>query len=164
MPGAGAAEHPLSGSKPRKEGKQQALAVVNLLEAGPQAVTRSEQNKHRLCATTYADIIVLSPEDKTSVLADGALSPPQAIEFRLGAPVQGQQEQSGRVVAKYESGAPGFLDSQQVIRKVRPIPAFALGRTLERLEEPFVRRPEDEGQDWEGYNLNIFVNRDAMMY
>ncbi|KAI0258041.1 hypothetical protein BC834DRAFT_836894, partial [Gloeopeniophorella convolvens] len=51
----------------------------------------------------------------------------------------------------------GFLDPQQVIRTVRPIPAFALGHTLKRLEEPFVRRPEDEGQDWESYNLNMYV-------
>ncbi|KAI0258501.1 hypothetical protein BC834DRAFT_785744, partial [Gloeopeniophorella convolvens] len=50
----------------------------------------------------------------------------------------------------------GFLDPQQVIRTVHPIPVFALGHTLKRLEEPFVRRPEDEGQDWESYNLNMY--------
>ncbi|KAI0261414.1 hypothetical protein BC834DRAFT_972687 [Gloeopeniophorella convolvens] len=58
----------------------------------------------------------------------------------------------------------GFLDPAEVIRAIHLIPAFAHGRTTTLLTpKSMAHRPQDEGQDWEYYYVNMFADRDMIM-
>ncbi|ETW80523.1 hypothetical protein HETIRDRAFT_418527 [Heterobasidion irregulare TC 32-1] len=57
----------------------------------------------------------------------------------------------------------GFLDPEQIIRSVHLIPAFAREHTSERLGSSITRQPAENDEDWEGYHINMFVDRDMFM-
>ncbi|KAF7796319.1 hypothetical protein EIP86_007496 [Pleurotus ostreatoroseus] len=72
------------------------------------------------------------------------------------------------------SGAFSFLDPTLVIRGVHLIPAFAHGRITSLMGPSILRRAKerdmdvgnedtDPNSDWEGYYVNIFVDRDMIM-
>ncbi|KIL54987.1 hypothetical protein M378DRAFT_134292 [Amanita muscaria Koide BX008] len=58
----------------------------------------------------------------------------------------------------------GFLNPTLIIRAVHLIPCFALGRTKDLLPQPSIcRLAKEEGEDWDMFYVNIFVDRDMFM-
>ncbi|ETW74958.1 hypothetical protein HETIRDRAFT_332168, partial [Heterobasidion irregulare TC 32-1] len=58
----------------------------------------------------------------------------------------------------------GFLDPEQIICSVHLIPAFAHEHTSERLGSSITQQPAENDEDWEGYHINMFVDRDMFMH
>ncbi|KAI0071014.1 hypothetical protein K474DRAFT_1712834 [Panus rudis PR-1116 ss-1] len=57
----------------------------------------------------------------------------------------------------------GFVDPKYVIRACHLIPDFARGRTTELLGPSSIRKEDDDDEDWDGYYVNMHVDRDMFM-
>ncbi|KAI0264767.1 hypothetical protein BC834DRAFT_970691 [Gloeopeniophorella convolvens] len=143
---------------------------ADIMVLSPEDITNRTNPKHPYW---YARVLGIFHAVVQHRQADGTVSPPRAIDFlwvrwfgiNNDCPGGWSRKRLHRLsfIPGDEPGAFGFLDPEQVIRAVHLIPVFALGRTSERLRELLVRRPEDKGEDWECYGLNMFADRDAMM-
>ncbi|KAI0078258.1 hypothetical protein K474DRAFT_952383 [Panus rudis PR-1116 ss-1] len=66
-------------------------------------------------------------------------------------------------ISSAADGPFGFIDPKHVIRASHLIPHFSRGRTQELLGPSSIRKPDDQDEDWDGYYVNMHVDRDMFM-